>query len=135
MNRRIARIAVSAATFWIDRPYSYIVPDELRQSVVPGVRVTVPFSRGNRITEGIVLAVSDETAGEELKSVDRVLDSTPVLSDEMIKLSLWMRERYFCTVYDAVKAILPAGLWYKLSSACSIAGDFDRESADRKSVV
>jgi len=129
LNRRIARIAVSAATFWIDRPYSYIVPDELRQSVVPGVRVTVPFSRGNRITEGIVLAVSDETAGEELKSVDRVLDSTPVLSDEMIKLSLWMRERYFCTVYDAVKAILPAGLWYKLSSACSIAGDFDRESA------
>lgn len=129
MNRHIAKIAVSAATFWIDRPYSYLIPDELRQAVVPGVRVTVPFSRGNRITEGIVLTVFDEVIEEELKSIDKVLDSTPVLSQEMIKLALWMRERYYCTVYDAVKAMLPAGLWYNLSSACHIADGFDRESA------
>lgn len=129
MNRRIAKIAVSAATFWIDRPYSYIVPDELKEAVLPGMRVLVPFSRGNRPSEGIVLAVSDETVTEKLKTVSSVLDRAPVLSDEMIKLSLWMRERYFCTVYDAVKAMLPAGLWYNLSSSCRIGEGYDRESA------
>lgn len=129
MIRRIARIAVSAATFWIDRPYSYIVADDLKEAVTPGTRVLVPFSRGNRLCEGIVLAVSDEELTEELKAVASVLDREPVLSSEMIKLSLWMRERYFCTVYDAVKAMLPAGLWYNLSSLCSIGAGVDRENA------
>ena len=52
-----AKIAVSAATYWVDRPFDYLVPDELSAQVVPGVRVVVPFGRGNRRSEGIVLAL------------------------------------------------------------------------------
>ncbi len=108
----IAKIAVSAATYWIDRPYDYLVPSELVEKLKPGVRVTVPFSRGNRKTEGIVLAVADGSRYESLKPVLAVLDEEPVLTPEQIHLALFMRERFFCTVYDAVKAILPAGLWF-----------------------
>ena len=129
MKRQIAKIAVSAATYWIDKPYSYLVPKELKQKVYPGIRVLVPFSRSNRLCEGIVLDVSEETLERELKAVSSVLDSKPVLSPAMLKLSLWMRERYFCTVYDAVKAMLPAGLWYSLGSVCSIKAGYDREAA------
>ena len=63
--------------------------------------------------EGIVLAVTDGSKYEALKPVLAVLDEQPVLTDEQIRLALFMRERFFCTVYDAVKAILPAGLWFK----------------------
>lgn len=62
--------------------------------------------------EGIVLAVTDGSKYEALKPVLAVLDEQRVLTDEQIRLALFMRERFFCTVYDAVKAILPAGLWF-----------------------
>ena len=108
----VAKIAVAAATYWVDRPYDYLVPEELRDKAVPGVRVYVPFSRGNRRSEGVILALSDHSDYEKLKPITAVLDDAPVLSQEQIKLALFMRERFFCTVYSAIKAMLPAGLWF-----------------------
>ena len=112
MSQRVAKIAVSAATYWIDRPYDYLVPDEMAEKAVPGVRVLVPFARGNRRSEGVILALTDHSEYETLKPILSVLDEEPVLSQEQLKLALFMRERFFCTVYDAVKAMLPAGLWF-----------------------
>lgn len=110
---KVAKIAVSAATYWLDRPYDYLIPEKLENAAVPGVRVTVPFSRGNRRSEGVILGVSDHSEYDKLKAVESVLDTAPVLSAEQIKLAMWMHDRFFCTVYDAVKTILPAGLWFK----------------------
>ena len=128
-EKRIARIAVSAATYWTDRPYDYNVPAALAEQVSPGVRVIVPFSRGNRKCEGIVLSVVEESSYGRLKSILSVADSQPILTPAQIKLALWMRERCFCTVYDAVKAILPAGLWFDISSQLRLAEHYDRETA------
>ena len=105
----IAKIAVDAANFAIDKPYSYFVPASM--AVQPGVRVQVPFGRGNRATEGVVLTVEPEET-EGLKPITAVLDDTPVLSDTMLRLAAFMRERYFCTFYDAIRTMLPAGLWF-----------------------
>ena len=129
MDKPIARIAVSAATYWIDKPYDYLIPDELLPSVKVGCRVIVPFSRSNRACEGIVLALAAQGPDKKLKSIESVLDLKPVLSPELIKLAIWMREHFFCTVYEAVKAMLPAGLWYSISSGCSLCEGYDRESA------
>ncbi len=112
MPGSIAKIAVSAATYWLDKPYDYLIPPELSAKAVPGVRVHVPFSRGNRRCEGVILAVAEQSAYEKLKAIQTVLDDEAVLSPEQIKLALFMRERFFCTVYDAVRAMLPAGLWF-----------------------
>ena len=106
----IAKIAVSAATFAIDKPYSYRIPEGMALS--PGIRVMVPFGRGNRRTEGVVLSVEDGTE-ETLKSVERQLDETPLLTPYMLRMAAFLRERYFCTFYDAIRAILPAGLWFR----------------------
>lgn len=124
-----AKIAVAAATYWTDRPYDYLVPDPLRDAVRPGVRVTVPFGNGNRRSEGIVLSVGTLTEERKLKNVASVLDTEPVLQEELLRLAVWLRERYFCTVYDAVHAMLPAGLWYALESLYSLTEGTDREKA------
>lgn len=115
MTRIIAKIAVSAATYWVDRPFDYIVPENLTDAAVPGVRVFVPFGRGNRQSEGIILALSDHSdcEPEKLKPITAVLDDEPLLPEDFIKLALFMRDRFFCTVYSAFKAMLPAGLWVK----------------------
>ena len=109
----VAKIAVCAATYWLDKPYDYLIPEALLGKVKPGVRVTVPFSRGNRRSEGIVLGVSDRSDFDKLKPIESVLDNDPVLTPSQIRLALWMHDRFFCTVYDAVKTILPAGFWFK----------------------
>ena len=113
MARTVAKIAVSAATYWLDRPYDYLIPPELCEKVQVGMRVHVPFSLGNRQTEGVILALADHSSYDKpLKSVLALLDTEPLLSPEQIRLALFMRERFFCTVYDAVHAMLPAGLWF-----------------------
>ena len=108
---QIAKIAIEAATYAIDKPYSYQVPDGM--TVSAGLRVMVPFGRGNRCSEGMVLAVENGQPERKLKAVLSVLDEAPQLSDRQIRLALWMCERYFCTFYDALHAILPIGLWYE----------------------
>ncbi len=124
-----AQIAVAAATYWVDRPFSYRIPPSLREKVVPGIRVVVPFGNGNRRTEGIVLSVGADEGGKRLKNIASVLDSEPVLSKELLRLALWLRERYFCTVYDAVHAMLPAGLWFQMEAVYTLCQGVDREAA------
>ena len=116
----VAKIAVSAATFAIDKPYSYWVPEGME--LLPGMRVMVPFGKGNRHCEGIVLSV-EEGSPEGLKSVERCLDETPLLSMTMLRLAAFMRERYFCTLYDAVRIMLPAGLWFQTVDTYELTDD------------
>ena len=120
MGCLIAKIAVAAANFAIDKPYSYRTLEA--QSVLPGMRVTVPFGAGNRRTEGVVLSV--ESGDEQgLKPVDALLDDAPLLSENMLRLAAFMRQRYFCTFYEAVRAMLPAGLWFRTKVTYSLAED------------
>lgn len=109
----VARIAVSGVPYRLDKPYDYSIPESLADKVVPGARVEVPFTNANRRTEGIVLALSEGSAFERLKPVAAVLDEEPVLDAKLLSLAMWMHERFFCTVYESVKAMLPAGLWFK----------------------
>ncbi len=106
----IAKIAVSAALFAIDKPYSYRIPEDM--VLQPGQRVQLPFGRGNTRTEGVVLSV-EEGSADGLKAVERCLDEQPLLTREQLQLAAFMRERYFCTFYDAIRAMLPAGLWFQ----------------------
>ena len=114
----IAKIAVSAARFSIDKPYSYRFGPELE--LVPGVRVMVPFGGGNRRTEGVVLSLEQ---GDEsgLKAVLQKLDEEPLLTEGMLRLAAFLRERYFCTFLDAVRCMIPAPLWFKSMERFSLA--------------
>ena len=117
----MVKVAVSAAPYSIDKPYSYLVPESLAAAAVPGVRVMVPFGRGNKESEGLILARVQEPKLPGSKALRQILDSEPVLDKAGIDLALWMRGRYFCTVFEAVKTILPAGLWYGLREIWSLA--------------
>ena len=116
----IAKIAVSAANFAIDKPYSYAVPEKME--LQPGIRVMVPFGRSNRHTEGVVLSVEEGSAAG-LKAVASSLDDAPVLSMRMLQLAAFMRERYFCTLFDCLRVMLPAGLWFQSKDIYTLTED------------
>ncbi len=126
----IAKVAVAAATFAIDKPYSYRVPEEFSEGLIPGMRVLVPFGQGNRRSEGLVLSLGgEEEVQGKLKSILAILDAQPVLDGAAIKLALWLRERYFSTVYAAALTMLPTGLWYTLKDRYQTAPGISREDA------
>ena len=130
MSRKIAKVAVARAVYAIDKPYDYLIPQELEDRLRPGIRVLVPFAAGNRGSDGIVLSVREApSAGQALKSIQVALDEEPVLDGRAVQLALWMRERYFCTVYDCVKAMLPAGLYFSLRDRIALRQGIDRERA------
>ena len=116
----IAKIAVAAANFAIDKPYSYFIPENM--ALQPGMRVQVPFGRSNRRTEGIILAL-EEGRQQGLKAVECCLDAEPLISDVMLRLAAFLRERCFCTFYDAMRAMLPAGLWFQARETYTLTED------------
>ena len=116
----IAKIAVAAANFAIDKPYSYYVPENL--TVRPGQRVMLPFGRANKRTEGIVLTV-EEGSADKLKAIERCLDEEAVLTESQLRLAAFLRERYFCTFFDAIRVMLPAGLWFRTKLTVTLTED------------
>lgn len=116
----IGKIAVSAANFAIDKPYSYWIPQDM--ALAPGQRVMVPFGRANRRTEGIVLTV-EPGSEDKLKPVESCLDDGPILTETQLRLAAFLRERYFCTFFDAIRVMLPAGLWFRTRLIVSLTED------------
>ena len=117
MTAKVAYVAVENAIYHFDHRFSYRIPDGM--DVQPGCRVAVPFGRGNAKRQGIVLGIGEEDK-DDLKSVSELLDAEPVLNDEMLKLCAFIKSHCFCTYYDAVKAMLPAGINYRLSVEYSV---------------
>ncbi|MFR9193947.1 MAG: primosomal protein N', partial [Ruminococcus sp.] len=100
-------VAVCAASYTFDRLFSYVSTRE----IPVGCRVVVPFGKGNAKRVGIVLSAAQEVQTEQqLKPVLSVVDKQPILSPEMLDMVFWLKEMTFCTYYDAVRTILPAGM-------------------------
>lgn len=110
------RVALDAAAFGYDQLYSYTVNPEWEDKIAPGMRVAVPFGRGNRRRLAMILEVSREPAEEgiTLKPAAALLDPEPVLTGELRMLVDWLHAHTFCTWYDAVRAVLPGGLQLRL---------------------
>ncbi len=110
-----AKIAVDHTAFHFDMAYDYLVPSRLQPAAVEGCRVLVPFGGGNQTRQGIILKLTRGQAHPNSKEILDVLDEKPLLLPEMLKLAVWMKERCFCTLFDAIKAMLPSGIQYRLA--------------------
>lgn len=111
----IVKIAVENAVYTFDKLFSYAVPDKLCGSAAVGVRVIVPFGKGNKKRQGIILSV-EHGSHDNLKYIIDITDEAPVISSELAELACFMKEHCFCTLYEAVKTMLPAGINYRLTT-------------------
>ena len=130
---KAAAVAVENSAFSFDKPFSYLLGDE---ECSPGCRVLVPFGRGNKCRQGIVLSVTDYDGKEKLKRISQVIDKTPVLNDEMLRLVEWLKERTFCTYFEAAKAVLPSGMCHRTVTTYTAVpkADLTDLSADEKQI-
>ena len=114
MSLQIAQAAVNDANIHFDRLYSYCVPPRLAGRLWPGSMVLVPFGRGNKPRMAVVLDVQEvEDAPDNLKTL---LDAAPEearLTPDLMELVRFLKERTFCTWFEAVKAVIPYGAQYR----------------------
>jgi len=113
----IANIIVSINNPNVDKPFSYVVPEELAERALPGTRVLVPFGRGNKPVEGFIVDIvgeADENVDcTKLKSIIRLPDKTPLCSEDLMLLAKWMQNKYYSTLSECIKCILPTGISIK----------------------
>ena len=106
-------VAVSNATFHFDKLYTYAVMPDQQDAVKLGSMVLVPFGRGSRARMGVVLACDAEPESAKLKYLFDVAPASACLTPELLRLVHFLKERTFCTYYEAVKAVIPYGAQYK----------------------
>lgn len=104
-----AGVAVDKTAFHFDKLYDYLVPDTMRSQAAVGCRVMIPFGNGS-LRQGMVLSLRETPDITGLKTIREWLDKTPVLSEELVQLAFRMKDRCFCTLFDACHAMLPTGL-------------------------
>ena len=110
----IAKIIVDVPLMQTDQPYSYKIPEEFIDMLEVGIRVHVPFGKGNRLIQGIVLGLEshsdEEVADQDLKEIAEVLDFSPVLTQEQLWLAEELRKSVFSYKISILKAMLPGFL-------------------------
>ncbi|MBQ6267457.1 MAG: primosomal protein N' [Clostridia bacterium] len=122
-----AKVAVADTAFCFDQAFDYQIPPAMIETAVPGVRVTVPFGAGNARRMGMILAVTETTDAKRVKKLTSVEDAEPLLDVELLSLVWMLQERTFCTLYEAVKAMLPSGLQYRIVASYAVNPDANPE--------
>ncbi|MCD8006839.1 MAG: primosomal protein N' [Oscillospiraceae bacterium] len=106
-----AKVVLSGADYGYDNEYTYRYPDLLNGTVRPGMRVLVPFGRGNTKRIGLVTKVYEKELTEDMgiKPIISLIDREPLINDELLDLVYWLKEHTFCTYFEAYRTIVPAG--------------------------
>lgn len=112
-----------------NRPYTYRVPERLERQVQPGMRVMVPFGRGSREVQGFVVAV--DQPGEfdgDLKDLAGVMDLSPVLNDELLKLAGWLADQTYAFKITAFYTMLPSLLKAQTTRLVRLVDEVDEQT-------
>ena len=122
-----AGVAVENTAFHFDKLYDYIIPDKYRECVKTGCRVSVDFGHGS-YRQGMIMELHETDDASGLKTIKELIDKEPVMTDTLVKLAFAMKERCFCTLFEACSAMLPAGLSVKLTYSYMLERDIDENA-------
>ncbi len=116
----VAGVAVENTAFHFDKLYDYVIPQSMVPYAKAGCRVMVNFGRGST-RQGMIMNLHTAEQTDSLKSISELLDKEPVMSEELLRLAEAMKERYYCTLFDACNAMLPTGLSLKITYNYTVA--------------
>jgi len=108
--RKEAPLVQVALDLPLDRLYTYAVPPELRGKISPGLRVEVPFGRGNKPLIGYVAGLLAKTDLRQVKEVRKTIDPEPLIDPDLMDLARWMARYYVTPLGQVLTAILPAAV-------------------------
>jgi primosomal protein N' (replication factor Y) len=132
-KKKYADVIIDISHEKVDRPFQYKIPSELAGMVYPGVRVHVPFGRGNQDRTGYVVDLSDETEypGEKLKSITAVDEKATTAQSSQIQIAYWMKRQYGSTTINALKTVLPVKQKFRKQEKKKVTGLVNHEELPR----
>ena len=99
----------------IRKCFDYCWPEELDEVPKPGLQVLVPFGRQKK--GGVVVAVNKISKLSELKFIESLVENKPIFSKEILNLTKWTSEYYFCAWGEVLNAAIPGGLTLNLKTS------------------
>lgn len=106
----IAKIVLNKNSHATDRLFDYKIPAFIEKTITVGMRVNVPFGRGNRPLEGYVYKLCAESDFENLKEITNLIDEFSYFDSSKVEIMEFMRHRYFCSYISAIKCFVPSGV-------------------------
>ncbi len=103
--KRFAKVVVGLP---VEGPFDYSIPDELVDFAAIGKRVWVPFK--TRELVGYIVGLSDKTVLKQTRPIHSIIDEEPILDKELLELTKWISQYYFCSWGEAIQAVIPGGL-------------------------
>ncbi len=135
----VAKVALSQTSYSFDTEYSYNVMQSMNDKICVGIRVVVPFGRGNVKRVGFVTALEKvDYIKKELKPIISLAEDEPLINEESLKLIFWLKEHTFCTYYEAYKTIVPTGYGLEINNRMLLVDDkivIDELSAEEKLLI
>lgn len=129
IDKKVCKVAVENAAFGFDKLFDYEIEGSVEPESFIGCRVMIPFGNSTKQRQGIVFDVCScaSNSSKRLKKVSSVLDREPLLSKEMLRLARFVKSQYFCTYYEAARAMLPAGFNYKIKEMFSVCDGYQNK--------
>ncbi|MCC8169793.1 MAG: primosomal protein N', partial [Oscillospiraceae bacterium] len=131
----IAEIIVDHRSKAVDKPFDYLIPEELEGRINIGSRVIVPFSSGNVETEGFCVGLKEKSRSEKLKSIIKIANDTNAFDELMLETIKWMREHYLSSYLDLIHAAVPAGTAVKNTEWIILEEVTEERSQTRREII
>ena len=135
-------VFVEKTTINFDKSFDYSVPFDLSDNVFIGQRVLVPFGKGNKKRQGVIVEIHEncEKDVSKIKPIFEIVDEKPLVTDEMLRLAKFISNQTFCTFFEALRPMIPIGINVKFVSSFVLKknyNDIDRDSLsqDEKLIV
>ena len=108
-NNKYADVVIDITNENVDRPFTYAVPESLRDSARPGMPVLVPFGNGGRTKTGYIIALKEETELDpaRVKEILGPAGGAVTAETTLIELAVWMHSHYGCMLNQALRGNLP----------------------------
>ncbi len=112
---KYAQIMLLISNKEMDRTFTYKIPNQMQEIIERGMRVIVPFGRNNKNYEGFILNLTNEIdiSEKNIKSILYLPDNYPMLNNDILELIVWMKHKYYTTMAECLKCVIPAGVEIK----------------------
>jgi len=92
----------------LEKLFTYHVTEAEADFIKPGTRVAVPFGKQKIYTALVLHIHKEEPTAYEAKAIHQILDKTPIVTSQQLKLWSWISRYYMCTLGDVLRAALPS---------------------------
>ncbi|MDO5707725.1 MAG: primosomal protein N' [Andreesenia angusta] len=131
MSKLYAKIITDNTNINLDRPFTYEIPKEFKSIAKKGIRVLVPFGKGNRLIEGLIIGIKESLTEEEnmyrIKMIEYFLEKEPSLNEKQLELLEWIREEYICRYIDVIRTMIPRGLNLRINKYIILKQKIDQD--------